>query len=366
MSKRNRSLLLLLPLILGVSYVFAVHGEAPLRSYKRIRLMQWNVENLFDCQHDPEKNDYDYLPDGRLQWTRERLFRKLDRITEVISHVGESDWPTLVGLCEVENDSVMEMLVSRPPLAEQGYRYVISHSPDKRGIDVALLYRPDCFALQYKNEIEVCLPEEPQFSTRNILYAKGLLPSWRSLHILLCHFPSRRGGVMTTSKYRRAAATQLLAAIDSIRQKEPRPLIVVMGDFNSEPSELNSTDMLGCRNVQEYLSSTDTISHSFALINASTLSPQPKDPPGSYLYRSVWSKIDQILYSSFALQDTALRILPQSFRVVAAPIAVEPRSFGSVQIRPRRTYRGSYYHGGVSDHFPVMVEAEMLIPKGGK
>ena len=137
--KMNRGIIVLLFLFLYMPRLTAQADSPP------FRVMCWNVENLFDTHHDSLKNDYEFLPDALRHWNYQRYKKKLVNIARVITAVGEWVPPVLVGLCEVENDNVMRDLTRYSPLKEQGYRYVITHSPDERGIDVALLYQRDRF-----------------------------------------------------------------------------------------------------------------------------------------------------------------------------------------------------------------------------
>lgn len=333
------------------------------RAAREIRLMQWNVENLFDCRHDEGKNDYEFLPDGAKQWTEPRLRNKLKQIAEVISFAGEEDWPAFIGLAEVENDNVLLRLMSQTALKSADYRYLLSQSLDERGIEVALLYRSDCFSPIRIYDLPIRLPDSSCVATRNILYTAGLLPSGKQLHLFICHFPSRRGG-STLGHQRRQAATQTLrAAIDSIYRTDEAPLIVAMGDFNAEPSELSNKHLGLCfpkgeaKRVALGKGETDTRTD-HRLIALSDL-VEEHYPSGSYLFQGVWSHIDQIFVSSATLEGTGFKILPQSFRSIVAPSAVESRNGNSAQIRPKRTFLGNHYHGGVSDHLPIIVDARI-------
>ena len=154
------------------------------------RVMSWNVENLFDTHHDTLKNDNEFLPDAIRHWNYTKYKKKLADMARVITAVGEWNPPALVGLCEVENDSVLRDLTQRSPLKELGYRYVMTSSPDLRGIDVALLYQRDLFKLLSFRSIPI-----PSFKhhrpTRDLLHVSGLLLTGDTLDVIVCHLPSR-------------------------------------------------------------------------------------------------------------------------------------------------------------------------------
>ena len=151
-------------------------------------------ENLFDTVDDPLKDDDEFLPEGTMKWKPWRYWEKLRNITRVITAVGGMYSPALVGLCEVENDSVLFDLTRRSPLRAQGYEYVITSSPDERGVDVALLYQRHQFRLLEKNEHEVLFSDKRLRPTRNILHVAGKTVTGDTLDLFVCHWPSRRGG----------------------------------------------------------------------------------------------------------------------------------------------------------------------------
>jgi len=192
--------------------------------------VELNCENLFDCVHDSLKDDYDFLPDGKNHWTRTRYWRKVNRIGQEIIACGEDsvEWhlPDLVALCEVENDSVVRDLTKRSLLRKARYEYLVTASPDVRGIDVALLYNPFSFQLLHSRHIRV-QPLKGMRPTRDILYACGIILSGDTLHVLVVHAPSRSGGERDTRQHRRVVAEQLCATVDSIREYSPTASIVM-------------------------------------------------------------------------------------------------------------------------------------------
>ena len=194
--------------------------------------VELNCENLFDCQHDSLKNDTEFLPGGAYHWTRTRYWQKLDRIGQTILSCGEQQvtnrlseggvnngksWqlPDMVALCEVENDSVLHDLTRRSLLRNACYEYVMTNSPDERGIDVALMYSPYSFRLIDSHSVRV-KPIKGMRPTRDILYASGVTASGDTLHVIVAHLPSRRGGEKYSRPFRMAAARQVAAVVDSI------------------------------------------------------------------------------------------------------------------------------------------------------
>ena len=198
--------------------------------------VELNCENLFDCRHDSLKNDTEFLPDGAYHWTRTRYWQKLDRIGQTILSCGvkEQTWqlPDMVALCEVENDSVLHDLTRRSLLRNARYDYVMTNSPDERGIDVALMYSPYSFRLIGSHSVRVN-PIKGMRPTRDILYASGVTASGDTLHVIVAHLPSRRGGEKFSRPFRMAAARQVAAVVDSIYNNvSAEAKIIVAGDFN--------------------------------------------------------------------------------------------------------------------------------------
>lgn len=315
------------------------------KAQQPFRVMFYNVENLFDCRHDSLKEDREFLPGAEKRWTPYRYWRKLNAVSQVVAAVSEERLPDLVGLCEVENDSVLFDLTCRSSLRALGYRYRMTHSPDVRGIDVALLYQPGSFRLLESREVSVPSVREGFRPTRNVLYAKGLLLSGDTLHVLVCHLPSRLGKTLVARRHRRLAVRTLRQQVDSIAAVSVRPRIIVMGDFNAEADEDLIQEELGDRLYEPARSSvSDT------------------EIKGSYRYHGIWETIDHI-FVSLPLMDSGSRFHTEDGKrdIVARPFMCEPdKTYGG--LRPFRTYQGPLYKGGYSDHFPVVLDFEWRFP----
>lgn len=312
----------------------------------RFRVMEYNVENLFDTLHDSLKNDTEYTPEGTYRWTSGKYWRKLNAVARgiVLSSTDDGKFvpPSIVGLCEVENDSVLHGLTRRSLLRGAGYEYVMTDSPDQRGIDVALMYQPSAFRVDtsYSLRVDTVTGMRP---TRDILYVRGttlcsspamlrefpdgLLP----LHVFVLHAPSRRGGEAATRGFRMAVARRLTAGIDSIRTLEPHPRIIVMGDFNDYTSSASL----------EYLAGqglTDITSGASA-----------EGIGGTYRYKGEWGSLDHILVSEALLSSSS------GSWIGYHPDIVEPDTkYGGV--KPRRFFLGPVSRNGYSDHLPLISE----------
>ena len=299
------------------------------------RIMFWNVENFFDTKDDPQKSDEEFLPDATRHWTSSRYRDKLKKLAKTIVASGDERVPDLVGLCEVENDSCLYDLTRRSPLREAGYRYVMTDSPDRRGIDVALLYQRGSFKLIGKQSIRIPHQQVKREPTRDILHVSGRILSGDTLDVMVCHFPSRSGGQAKTEPYRLLAARTLRHTVDSLMQVRQHPYLIIMGDFNDYPSNKSMKKVL-CGKGD--------------LVNL--MEGMKK---GTYRYRGEWGIYDQFIVSRNVLaKKKNVQILRHPF------LLEEDEKYGGD--KPFRTYNGMKYVGGYSDHLPIALDLLLDIP----
>ena len=310
--------------------------------------VELNCENLFDYRHEEGKDDMEWTVTSPRHWNKGRYWRKLNNIGQEIISCGEYQdtitshqqltpntqhptWqlPDMVALCEVENDSVLRDLTERSVLRNAGYRYLITHSPDLRGIDVALLYSPVSFRLIRSYALRVN-PLTGMRPTRDILYACGEIISGDTIHVFVVHAPSRFGGERQTRPNRRVVGERLMTSIDSIRSLHPQPRIIVAGDFNDGDNDP----------LLKYL-------HSQRLHNISEGAMGHHGAKATYKYKGKWENIDHILVSS---------ALVPAFQEVYVHdpdfLIEEDKKYGGVQ--PHRNYNGMRYNKGYSDHLPLV------------
>ena len=297
--------------------------------------VELNCENLFDCVHDSLKDDWEFLPEGKNHWTRTRYWRKVNRIGQEIIACGEdtAGWhlPDLVALCEVENDLVMRDLTKRSLLRKARYEYLVTSSPDVRGIDVALLYNPFSFQLLHAQSIRIH-PLKGMRPTRDILYARGLILSGDTLHIFVVHAPSRSGGERDTRPHRQLIAEQLRLAVDSVRTSSPSPHIIIAGDFN---------DYTGDASLK--------ILKEASLCDVSENARGCHGAKGTYRYQGEWGSLDHIFCTmSMVAHLRGCRIFDAEF------LLEEDTKYGGV--KPRRNYLGPRYLNGFSDHLPLVAK----------
>lgn len=295
-----------------------------------LTFMELNCENLFDTRHDSLKNDLEFLPDGSYKWMPYRYLAKLNHLGQEI--VAQSNpIPDFVAMCEVENDSVMFDLTRRSLLRNAGYEYVMTSSPDERGIDVALLYQPASFALLHSHSIRI-KPLPNTRPTRDILYASGLVITGDTLHIFVVHAPSRRGGELASRPYRLHVADRLAAAVDSIYAESRDAKIIVAGDFNDYADSP----------ALKYL-------YQHHLINISHDARGTHGAKATYRWHGEWRSLDQIMCSP------TMAAAKQKCQIGDLPFLLEDdEKYGGK--KPYRTYLGPRYLGGYSDHLPLLVQ----------
>ena len=311
------------------------------------RILFYNVENLFDTFNDPGKNDNAFTPDGDMRWTPYRLNKKISNIYKAITAAGEWSMPAIIGLCEVENRDVLELLVNNTGLRNAGYQIVHRNSPDSRGIDVAALYRPDDFRLLQKSFAGITFPFDTATSTRDILYMKGIAGNDDTLHLFVNHWPSRWGGQAATAPYRNHAAIVLKSMTDSLVSINPFAKIIIMGDFNDDPED---------ESLKKYLEAGIDYNkpESGRLYNVSKEIRSSRI--GSYKYQGVWYLYDQFIVSGSMINGIGgLQTNSQSVKVFNADFLLihDATWFG---LKPFRSYEGFRYTGGFSDHLPVYLD----------
>ena len=252
-----------------------------------------------------------------------------------------------MGLCEVENDHCLKDLTENSPLREAGYRYVITDSPDERGIDVALLYQRGSFKLLGKNSLSVPYKEMERRPTRDILHVMGQVASGDTLDVFVCHMPSRAGGEEKSEPYRLFTAQILNIAADSIINLRQHPNVMIMGDFNDYPTNNSIAKVLGAVAPKGEVQAKK-------LYN---LMDGRKE--GTYRYRGEWGVLDQLIVSGFLLQGhDSMRTSYDKAQILKYPFLLEEDEKYGGDI-PSRTYWGKKYHGGYSDHLPVCVDFEI-------
>lgn len=309
------------------------------------RVMFYNVENLFDIYDDSLTDDNEFLPDGLMKWNLSRYNKKINSLYKTIIAAGEWEPPAVVAFCEIENRKVLEDLIYSTYLTKFNYRIIHEDSPDRRGIDVCLIYRNKlvdiiCSTYWIPSDLE---PQD--FNTRSVLYAKLVLRS-DTIHFIVNHWPSRRGGVLAGESNRRRIESMVHEKVDSIFKSNPSGArIIILGDFNCTPVD---------KIIKSLIFSSDTEK---SLIN---LSDSLADKgSGTYRYIGKWEMIDQVIVSRRLLsRREGLYTEPPLFKIFSPDFLLkkDPKYPG---FTPFSTYRGFKYQGGFSDHLPVILDLKV-------
>lgn len=384
--------MLLLIFFRRVIFLISIYSFAqPKSQYQTVTIAFYNVENLFDTinsvdrvdgfRHpenigyhisipyskapdsliqNPWKNslyrlrdniryidtqDQEYTPESSKHYNQEKYQTKLDHISEIINEIGPlGDSPVIVGLCEIENGRVLNDLINHPNLKESNYGIIHFNSFDHRGIDVALLYKKDRFIPITKERHAVFYNNKGKTykrKTRDQLWVNGLLDG-ESIHFIINHWPSRRRGISASENYRIEAAQTTLKIVEKIKTYESQPKIVIMGDFNDNPTN---------KSIQMLMEYNKTPSVTFHFKN--TLKNHFKKGLGTLVWKDVWHLFDQFLVSTPLFKNSST--MGSYFYVnsgIYSPKKIKT-STGRFKGYPSRTYVGNVYKGGYSDHFPI-------------
>ncbi len=319
--------------------------EKKLADAEGITVAFYNVENLFDTKDDPTKYDEQYTPKGDRNWDKEKYATKLKNLAEVISQISEERAPEFLGVCEIENKYVLQDLIKEPKLKDAHYDIAHIESPDERGIDVGFLYNKNIFKV---TDIRAVQPDLSAFDdkTRDILVVEGELANGQKLYFAINHWPSRGEGQRKSEPKRLQAAQALKNIKDEILSNDSQAKIIVMGDFNDEPSNKSISNTLAVSCIESSTAS-DQLFNAFCKLE--------KEDKGSYKYRSYWDMLDQIMVSDYLLEDTT----GVSYISSSASIKNEhwmQQHGNKYEGSPLRTFGGRTYLAGYSDHFPVYIK----------
>ena len=330
---------LILSLLVLVPY-FAFSQNQHKKEFNSVTAVFYNAENLFDTINDPLTTDDDFTPEGKKNWTNTRYQKKLNDIAKVISSINKNDLPVLVGFAEIENRSVLKDLIKTDALKTKNYSIVHEESPDIRGIDVGLIYQSDKF--KYLMHKSIPVPLETKYKVRDILYTKGILNDTDTLHIFVNHWKSRSGGQEETEPQRIQCAQTLRNTVDSILYINKDAKILIMGDLNDEPTNKSVYETLGANNSGK----------SESLNNLMT--PLSENGFGTHSYRGNWNMLDHIIVSNNLISSNKGYIVNENKgQIFSADWITYTYKDGNKS--PNRTYGGSNYYGGYSDHYPVYV-----------
>ena len=319
---------------------------------KPFKIVFYNLENFFDTVNDPEVLDDEFTPEGPKKWTQDKYDKKLHNMERVFFDIAaiNKDYPVVIGVSEVENRNVLEDIVAAPKLAPANYRIVHHDSPEARGVDVAFFYRADVFKLEGEKAIRTIIPSLPNFKTRDILTMWGKIDGEDFL-FMVGHWPSRLGGKEASEYKRIAVGEQMRSIADSVKQIRPDVKVVLMGDFNDDPTDPSITQGLGAKLKVKELQKGDYYAPYASMLKAGY---------GTLAYGDAWNIFDNIVVTENLVNDTTDKLKIQKAPGSKFYGNIFKRHYmvqkeGQYKGYPLRTYVGNNFQGGYSDHFPVYI-----------
>jgi endonuclease/exonuclease/phosphatase family metal-dependent hydrolase len=308
------------------------------------RIVFYNTENFFDTRNDTLTADDEFTPVGGRHWNYSKYQSKLTNLYKTFIALGNWNPPDLIGICEVENKQVLTDLVNNTPLSKYNYRIIHANSPDKRGIDVAMLYNNARVNIIRSRYFGI---DKAGLFTRDILYCQARLGD-DTCHFLINHWPSRSAGQLETEPDRLAAAARLRSIVDSLIHVCKKPKIVIMGDFNDEPWDMSLSQTLKAI--------TDTRNAQSDYLYNLSRAPESGKFKGTVKFRGEWTLFDQVIVSGSLLGAAkGLHVQPGDYHIFAESFLLEPDEQYN-GFKPFRTYNGYKYQGGFSDHLPVYID----------
>lgn len=330
-----------------VSVFLAIFAQKP------YMVVFYNLENFFDTINDPETRDDEFTPDGSRKWNTVKYNKKLNNMERVLFDIAsvQKTYPAVIGVSEVETRGVLEDIVSTPKLAPANYRIVHYDSPDRRGIDVGFLYRPDIFKLEGSAEIPFKMPGQPNFLTRGFVTMWGTIDD-EPFFFLVSHWPSRLGGKEASSPKREAAGRAIRMIKDSVLKNNPSTKVVIMGDLNDDATDKSivDPDCLGAKAKVKDLQAGDFYNPFIDVLKAGM---------GTLAYQDSWNLFDNIIVSENLVNDKeGLRLKKSDGSKYNGYIFRRPymvQQSGQYRGYPLRTFVGTNFQDGFSDHFPVYI-----------
>jgi len=313
---------------------------------KEMTVAFYNCENFFDNKHEDGKNDEDFTPEGKYHYTDRIYHQKLHNIATVIQQIGKNDVSNLaiMGLSEVENDQVLNDLTKQPEIAGNHYQYVWFNGPDRRGINVALLYDPSYFHVLNAEPLHVSLQKAgDSFSTRDVLHVFGVLGS-DTVHVFVNHWPSRLGGEEESEQKREIAASVDRNYIKNIFSRNVNAKIIIMGDLNDNPTDSSVTYILGAKGDKQNVNDTELYNPWLNIYTSGI---------GTLEYKHQWDLFDQIMISGAFLTIKPNNLHFDKAEIFKPDFLIDhyKRSEGY----PHRSFIGTHWINGYSDHFPVVM-----------
>ncbi|MBG9377273.1 endonuclease/exonuclease/phosphatase [Panacibacter sp. DH6] len=331
----------LLVALFGCTTAFAQKQD-----YKTAIVAFYNLENFYDTTDNPAVNDNDFTPGGDKNYNTAIYQSKVHHLATVIAQIGTEmnpDGPAILGVAEIENDTVLNDLVKDPLISSRKYNIVHYDSRDLRGVDVAFLYNPKYFTVEDSRKLFVRLPAgaKENIFTRDVLWVKGRLDG-ETIHVFVNHWPSRLGGEERSAPGRAAAAMVCKHFADSLQKAAPNAKIIIMGDLNDDPVNASLTKVLNAKGRKEEVKENGLFNPWVEMY---------KKGYGTLAYQDAWGLFDQIIISAAWLSKNQPGFFYLHQHIFNKQFLIE--NAGKYRGYPMRTWDGNTYRGGYSDHFPT-------------
>lgn len=332
---KNFKLILLITTLLSGFCVYA--QNRPLNAYV---IGFYNIENLFDTIDDPNKNDAQFLPQGDYSWGTLKYTNKLEKIAYAISQMPKN--LAILGVSEVENINVLEDLVKEPTISNRDLKPILVEGPDRRGVDVGLLYNPKLFTPTNVTSTRITTELE-NFFTRDQLCVSGIIDG-EEIHVIVNHWPSRSGGEKRSIPRRAEAARTTKLICDSLFALNPNAKIVVMGDLNDDPIDPSVAKVLGAKAKIEQTNPGELFNATYAFY---------KKGIGTLAYQDQWNLFDQIIISHAWLNKDRETLSYWKTEIFNKDFLKQQE--GKYKGYPLRTHASGVWTNGYSDHFPCLI-----------
>ena len=337
--KKSNIFIVLLMLCIGLTV------NAQEKRYQVYGAAFYNLENLFDTINNNGKYDLEFSPAGARQWDAEKYWKKMDNMAKAISHFttpATPVGPAVIGVSEIENITVLQDLVKHPLLKEWKLQIVHHDSPDRRGVDVAMLYNPRFFRVLNVTNSRVRVEGYDSFRTRDQMCVTGMMGGDK-VSVIVNHWPSRSGGEESSRPLRAAAARCTKMIVDSLLNDDPNQGIIIMGDLNDDPFNESVANVLGAKKKKKDVGKGELFNPCWSMLDKGI---------GSLAYKGNWNFFDQIIVSDYFLGEKNSGKLSY-FKTSVLNFDFLINKSGQYKGYPHRTFSGGAFLNGYSDHFPV-------------
>jgi len=350
MLKNKFSIGFLVAISILLSIAGNVKSSVPPKANEKVKVQIscvafYNQENLFDTINDPNVNDEEYTPNGPVKWNTQKYMAKLQHMSYAISQIGLDYCPAgvaLIGVSEIENLGVMEDLIKQPDLVKRAYEIVHYDSPDRRGVDVALIYNPKLFIVTNSKSYRLRMAD-PNFLTRDQLMVSGYLQG-EKIHVIVNHWPSRSGGEMESRPKRNAAAALTRSIADSLFRIDPKAKVIIMGDLNDDPFNESCQTILKAKKDMNDVKDGELYNTLWKTLDMGV---------GSLAYNDQWNLFDQQIISGGLAHAEKGTLKFWKAEIFNRPFLTQQE--GKYKGTPWRTHSGGAWTNGYSDHYPTLM-----------